>query len=260
MIQRLTRLRARWRDLLNTVILLQKSQKRLENEVRLLDACIRTHLCFPEYQSNPDAAFNSQRERRRIIALLLDGITFEKIVETGTFIGDTTGHLAETTKLPVETAESDDRFFSLASNRLKNLPSVTVHHSDSRAFLKNLATREPSSRITFFYLDAHWNDDLPLREEISTIASHWDEFLILIDDFRVPADPGYGWDIYSAGNSLEYSLIADLAASFELRAYYPRVDSSKETGAKRGYIFLASGPISVELDAHFSHLLIPSEP
>jgi hypothetical protein len=43
----------------------------------------------------------------------------------------------------------------------------------------------------FFYLDAHWNEDLPLAEEIDLIFSRSPCAVVMIDDFEVPGDPGF---------------------------------------------------------------------
>jgi hypothetical protein len=54
----------------------------------------------------------------------------------------------------------------------------------------------------FFHLDAHWEGDLPLQEEIEIILGRFPNFLIMIDDFRVPGDSGYGFDDYGRGKML----------------------------------------------------------
>jgi hypothetical protein len=54
----------------------------------------------------------------------------------------------------------------------------------------------------FFYLDAHWYDDV-LAEEFDLIAEHWARYVVMIDDFVVPHDPGYEYDTYAAGRPSE---------------------------------------------------------
>ena len=62
--------------------------------------------------------------------------------------------------------------------------------------------------LPFIYLDAHWNDDLPLPEEIDIIAKDLRNFFIFVDDFQQP-DAGYGFDRYENGNELTLDFPAD---------------------------------------------------
>jgi hypothetical protein len=93
--------------------------------------------------------------------------------------------------------------------------------------------------MAFFYLDAHWQEDLPLKQETDVIFSSWRNFVIMIDDFRVPADPGYGYDNYGLGKSLE---LRDFPFHEDprVKVYFPAVPSAEESGRKRGCIVLAS--------------------
>ena len=54
-----------------------------------------------------------------------------------------------------------------------------------------------------FYLDAHSDDDYPLQDEIKYIVENYKNFILLIDDFQVPEDDGYGYDSYR-GKKIEY--------------------------------------------------------
>ena len=89
-----------------------------------------------------------------------------------------------------------------------------------------------------FYLDAHWNADLPLVEEIGIIASNWSEFIAMIDDFQVPHDEGYGYDDY--GDHQRFTL-NDFGSTFERYAlipFFPTAPSDRETGHRRGCVVL----------------------
>jgi hypothetical protein len=83
--------------------------------------------------------------------------------------------------------------------RLQNIPNITFEHDDSRSFLKKLANTKLSMKIVFIYLDSHWYDDLPLREEIEIICNGWRHFVLMVDDFQVPGDSEYGYDEYVMG-------------------------------------------------------------
>ena len=76
----------------------------------------------------------------------------------------------------------------------------------SKARWKSLA-----DAALFFYLDAHWNEDLPLAEELDTIFCRSSNPVVMIEDFQVPDDPDYGYDDYGPRKSLnpEYNSRSD---------------------------------------------------
>jgi hypothetical protein len=91
----------------------------------------------------------------------------------------------------------------------------------------------------FFYLDAHWEGDLPLQEEIEIIVKRFPEFLIMVDDFAVSGDSGYGFDDYGPGKMLalrDFPFHGDRRTS----VYFPTCSSEAETGSKRGCVVLAA--------------------
>jgi hypothetical protein len=63
---------------------------------------------------------------------------------------------------------------------------------------------------------------------------------VLIDDFRVDGDDGYFYDDYGSGKALALPLLARLAELAELEAFWPAAPSRSETGARRGWIVLAT--------------------
>jgi hypothetical protein len=105
--------------------------------------------------------------------------------------------------------------------------------------------------LCLFYLDAHWYADLPLRDEIRTIQENWTDFIVLIDDFEVPGDAGYGADRYGK-TRLSLGYVADLITEAGIDVYFPRIRSGDETGARRGYVFLPAGGGSKLLADHAS--------
>jgi predicted O-methyltransferase YrrM len=139
--------------------------------------------------------FNGQNARQQIIRDLVFSVRIEQFVETGTFRGTTTEFLANLLGAPVFTVESQPRYFFVAKQRLAQYPWVTVELGDSRSFLRGLASKEElRGRRTLFYLDAHWERDLPLRDELAIIVQVWPNAVVVIDDFEVPDDPGYAFD------------------------------------------------------------------
>lgn len=193
----------------------------------------------PVYEDD-SLSFNGQTERRRIVENILVQFEFTTIAETGTYLGNTTGWLAKFGKV-VYSSEIYAPSFFVAKQRLAHLENVRLEFCDSREFLKKLVGLGVSSTPTFFYLDAHWYEDLPLQEEVELIDQNWSEYVILIDDFRVPFDDGYGYDYYGGGKALDIEHLRSYAASAGICAYFPNIPAAQETGARRGYVLLAKG-------------------
>jgi hypothetical protein len=205
-----------------------------------------------DYHKHPESLdrwggpFNGQCFRQMIFIDLVRACKFNTIVETGTFRGSTTLFLAlNSGGAPVYTSEIRTRVFELARRRLRAIPNIHIYNSDSR---KLLSTINPSSECpSFFYLDAHWLGDLPLAEETELIARKFPSFVIMIDDFQVPGDPGYGYDDYGPGKSLS---LRDFPFDSDPRfvPYFPARRSTEESGVRRGCIVLASPDLRDNLD------------
>src|SRR3954469_18154950 len=148
----------------------------------------------PPPQDTRWGPLNGQRGRHQIIMDLLGALPFAAIVETGTYLGNTTDYFAQIPNLPILSVEAVPRWFHYARLRLRRFRNVTVSLGDSRQFLRTLAAdRDFPKESVFFYLDAHWFEDVPLADEIGIIARGWAKAVIVIDDFEVPGDPGYGF-------------------------------------------------------------------
>jgi hypothetical protein len=205
-----------------------------------------------EYHLNPKrldgfgGAFNGQCFRQLIFWELARSCKFEAIVETGTYVGCTTLFLASNCNLPVYSAEISARWLAIAKRRLTAYSNVKFTKADSVDFLSSLPLSQ-GTRI-FFYLDAHWLNHLPLREEIELIFSKFSKFVVMIDDFRVPGDDGYTYDDYGPGKQLglrDFPLHTDPRVS----AYFPRRPSSEESGRRRGCVILSSASMKAAVDS-----------
>lgn len=138
-------------------------------------------------------------------------MSFQAIVETGTFRGVTTKFFAQQTNLPVFSVEVEPRYFQYSKRSLRSFEKVDLVLGDSRAFLNRLIADTACPKLNvFFYLDAHWNDDLPLYEELVCIGDHWNNSVVMIDDFNVPDDAGYFFDDYGPGSKLCLEYISPL--------------------------------------------------
>ena len=180
--------------------------------------------------------FNGQANRTGTVERLLGVFQPDALVETGTFLGDTTVALAAR-GLPVYTVEIKPEFFHLARRRLARRPNVTLLCGDSVEALSALRAALPFRR-PFAYLDAHWWDRLPLAGELAALTTGWTDVVAVIDDCAVPGDAGYAYDVYD-GKPIG---LEGLELPEDMAAAYPGVPSSAETGARRGTLYLGHGP------------------
>lgn len=177
---------------------------------------------------------NGQAHRQRIFSDIVRNFPLQAIVETGAFRGTTTSFFSRM-GLPVYAVEINPRFYSYCATRFRHArETVHIAFGDSRSFLNELRD-DPSvpKRSVFFYLDAHWSNDLPLRGEVEIIFSHWEKSVVMIDDFRVPGTD-YGFDDYGPGKTLDLDYLMPVVSARKLAVFFPSVDQSQETGWKRG--------------------------
>lgn len=207
----------------------------------------------PELLDHWGGPFNGQCFRQIAYLDLALVCNFEAIVETGAFRGSTTLFLARNSGgAPVYSCENSARYFEFAKLRLRGVPNLCLFKSDSRKFIRELNI--PRHARTFFYLDAHWGVNLPLREELDLIIGSFEHFVIMIDDFEVPNESGYGFDDYGTGKRLSLRDFP-LHRDSRIACYVPSKPSSEESGLRRGAIVLASPELKGKLD--LMNTLIP---
>ena len=181
---------------------------------------------------------NGQVHRQKMFRDIVGMFPPQAIVETGAFRGTSTSFFASMA-VPVYAVEINPRFYGYCATRFRRQQqSVTVSHGDSRSFLQALAV-DPSvpKASVFFYLDAHWKEDLPLRGEVELIFSNWQHSVVMIDDFCVPGT-AYGFDAYGPDRTLDLDYLMPVLIAKKLAVYFPSVDVSQETGWKRGTAIL----------------------
>jgi hypothetical protein len=213
-----------------------------------------TALGWLDFVRNPNmpaswgGPFNGQKFRQRIFFDILYWFPVNAIVETGTFRGTTTAFFAATS-LPVYTTEFHRRYFTYSKlHFLFNRNAIHLYRSDSRSFLRRLSD-DPAVPKTdvFFYLDAHWGADLPLREELDIIFSKWEGPIVMIDDFCVP-NSGYTFDDYGPEKALNLDYINPVVAAKRLSVFFPAAGASEETGSKRGSVVLCGETHGAKMD------------
>lgn len=193
-------------------------------------------------------ALNGQFSKHRIFADLESAFAFDMFVETGCYRGDTTVFLASRGK-PVISIEIDPGFRAATIARLANYPLAEVAAGSSDEVLAARIATIAEVGCVFFYLDAHWRDQIPLRREIALVFAHLPAAVVMVDDFAVPGDDGYAHDVYGdTGLTLDY--IAPEIAALGLSAFFPAMPSALDhcwpyVLAPRGTLVLARDPATV---------------
>ena len=228
------RWRKQWRA---TQRRLEVLEKRMQEADRLIDLLLSDERQEPAQ----DLGMHAQGQRREVVRDLFGRVPFASVVETGTYLGFTAGYLATQYGVPVHSCEIVPRYFHGARRRLAGIPGIHLRNLDSRSFLRELAA-DPvlTAQPTFFDLDAHWYKDLPLDDEVRIIHAAWKDYVILVDDFRVPGDDGYAWDDYGPGKVLDLDYLEPSRRDCGYSVFFPTAGSATETGQKVGYTVLAS--------------------
>ena len=188
-----------------------------------------------DYISSPELGaewgpFNGQTARQALFVEIITKTRPHAIVETGTSLGATT-ELMSQTGLPVFTIELYPRHYGFARARFWRKRNIKLLHDDSRTGLRRLfdgPLQALAGHTLFFYLDAHghvFGDDLPLAEELDIIFRWCPSAVVMIDDFAVPNDAGYGYDDYGPGRALVFDYIRPAIVEHRLRAFFPSTPS-----------------------------------
>lgn len=174
--------------------------------------------------------FNGQTARQALFVEIVTNTKPKALIETGTSLGATTALMSQT-GLPVFTIELYPRHYGFARARFWRKRNIKLLHDDSRTGLRRLfdgPLRALSGHTLFFYLDAHghvFGDDLPLAEELDIVFRWCPSAVVMIDDFAVPNDAGYGYDDYGPGRALVFDYIRPAIAEHRLGAFFPSTPS-----------------------------------
>ena len=132
----------------------------------------------------------------------------KNIVETGTFMGWTTEFMAQNYPfVTINTTEVNTYFYNISKNRLSKYGNVQQFLLSSEQFLLKWLPKVNLQDKCIFFLDAHWEHYWPLPQEIVAISATQRSAIIIIDDFKVPGHPEYGYDDYGEGKVCNFSAV-----------------------------------------------------
>jgi hypothetical protein len=177
-------------------------------------------------ESFSKTGLNGQFSKQLIWKDILADKAPDVAVETGTYLGHTTAFLAQFVP-SVMTIEVHPPHFKAAADYFSTFRNIKQFEGASQYVLPDVLKEVDPARHLFVYLDAHWDDNLPLREEIVAIFDGPFDPIVMIDDFMVEGDAGYGYDKYNVGE-ISFDHLADLCEKYDLLVFYPTVPSNQD--------------------------------
>ncbi|MEW1550532.1 hypothetical protein [Streptomyces tsukubensis] len=178
------------------------------------------------------------------IDYLIELYECDGIVETGAHMGDTTAYLArQYSHLPILSCDIVDYYVRFTQQRLANLGNATVLQGDSAFVLPDLLQ---GLKRPLVYLDAHWQDQWPLRDELAAVKSG----VVAVDDFDI-GHSRFGFDHYDGeecGPRLLAKALPDADEVFVGNPYASYPAPCLQTGRRSGTGYLArtldTGPLA----------------
>jgi hypothetical protein len=196
---------------------------------------IKPHLYFDRWSIQP---FNGQSKRMSIIWEISRKFDPTLGIETGTFLGSSTPYLASMVSGDMYTIEIEEKTAQLARERFeknhKNSKIKLVVGDSVKEISNILKSVNPNEERILAYLDAHWYTAVPTTSEIDELIKWGGSWIAVIDDFKVPNDDGYKFDVYGA-IEISKEILPD---SERLCLYVPRISSDQETGRRKGTGFV----------------------
>ena len=209
------------------------------------------------YQLNP-LGFHGDEYLIKLVSYLATEKT-EYFVETGTNVGSTLKYFAkEFSEIKCHSCEPDYLSFHVALENVSKSHNVNLNQTDSIKFLTTLlSTIHNDLATTLFWLDAHgYGFDWPLQEEVEFILENIKNCVILIDDFKVPGQPQFGYDSYNGQEcTLEY-IKPSIKNSPDIRLYYPNYQNKTSTfHPLRGWCAITKGEFcKIDLSQKFDFI------
>lgn len=152
-------------------------------------------------------SFNGDPVFPQFVSNLIKTLQIDCVVETGTYLGQTTRFFASQVRR-VDTIENSVLYYT--TTHFDDCPNVTMHFgSSSDKLLPVLESLNPKSNV-LLYLDAHWEENWPLLDELRAVqmSPFTGRSVIMIDDFKIDSRPDIPYDSYK-GQDLDINYVHD---------------------------------------------------
>src|SRR3972149_10440332 len=191
----------------------------------------------PKLMAHQSGALNCDIFAQKEFMRLQKEFNLKIAIETGTCLVYTTAFLA-TFFDEVRTVESSESYRNIARhNRLVNLPNVITYLGSSIDLMKKLLNG--CKEGVFVFLDAHWGDFCPLKDELRAVANSGIEPVIAIHDFVVPNHPELGFDS-THNQPFTFEWLKESFDAIYGEDNYNYHYNSEATGAMRGIIYITT--------------------
>lgn len=191
---------------------------------------------------------NGQTARLEIVRTLIIALRPVLFVEIGTFRGSTTEWLAQfgPRVVSLETSPRLHRFSELRLGARKNVRLMPGKSIDA---LRQLAGEGAFEGTVLFYLNGREQSHSLLREELEFIFTNCPSCLVVVDDFVVEGDVDYAFGHFGPDKALTTDYLAACELP-NLAIFFPAVLGRRETGGRRGSVFLtASADVAKAMEA-----------
>lgn len=166
------------------------------------------------------SSFNSDPFIEKEIIKLKNLFQIKTVIETGTYLGETTKFMCENFEKVIG-IEISDEYYSKTIETCYDKSNLNLVKDSSVNYLSaNLKEIGKNEKTILFYLDAHWDSYWPLKDEIKSISENFhNKSIIVIDDFYVP-NRNFQFDTYDGKNcNFEY-IKDDLEKCYSKYVFY----------------------------------------
>ncbi len=190
---------------------------------------------FSQYSSpqllEVSSAFNSAPELSPFFNFLKKKYHIDTAIETGTFKGSTTTLFARLFD-HVHTIEISAPAYQTAKETLKPYENIHCHLGSSEKVLSEILPSVKGKPV-LFYLDAHWEEHWPLRQELEEISkTHRDNCIIVVDDIKVPGKKRIPYDKYGENECSHEYIKTELDKVFSEYTFHYIIPKSVNSRAK----------------------------
>lgn len=187
-----------------------------------------------EYEARNLQGFEGDNFIKDELKKLIKKHKLKLIVETGTYLGGTTKQFASMADRVI-TIEIDSNNFLRASKFLEGTENVKTYLGSSPDILRKICPGIKDEKALYF-LDAHWGNVCPLKNELKVIAGNGIRPVIAIHDWVVPGTD-FGFDSYN-GQPFTYEWIKAELDEIYGEGSYKYYYNTQAEGARRGIIYV----------------------